>query len=520
MTSRSDGGAASSGPRRNQVRVQMESGPVDEAREEPLRARPRRDDPFSVLIVGDFRGVDLGARAHELPPLAERRPVFVDRDELDRAMASLEPAVRIPVEGGGPPLTVTFRAREDFHPDQLLERVPFFQAIREARKGVLADPPQASADEPGEEDAGAPSPAAGLAGPEGGNGLLDQVLAETPDPHRSNGSGEASGDGRSAGPLGGAGELDALIRRLTREHGVPEAGEEMERRLEVLDAETARQLRRLLHHPGFQTLEARWRGLEFLVRRLETSPKLKVFLLQAHREELLDAATNDLLPRLLHEAARSALGEGAWSTIMLHQAFSSESGDVLAMEGLARAGLATGTPFLAEVDPSLLEDAEGADEGGRAAWGRVRDQDGAPFLGLLVPRFLLRAPYDPEENPCEALEFQELELGEDPELTQLLWGHPAFAAVLLLGTAFAREGWEFRPGSIQEVRGLPVAIHRSDAGPQVLPPTEVVLRGGEARELARAGFMSLTARPGEGSLRLEAFRSIARSGAPLQGPWS
>ena len=518
MTSRSDGGSSSPGSRPSQVRVQMEAGPVDEAREEPLRARPRRNDPFSILVMGDFRGIDLGARADALPPLAERLPVLVDRDEVDRFMASLEPSVRIPVEGGGPPLMVTFRSREDFHPDRLLVRVPFFQAIREARQRLLDDPTSVSVQESDPEEQAPPSsPAHEM---EGGDGLLDQVLAETPDPRRTNGSGEVSGEGSSAGPLGGAGELDALIRRLTREHGVSEPGEEVERRLKVLDAETTRQLRRLLHHPGFQTMEARWKGLEFLVRQLETSPKLKVYVLQVHREELLDAASGDLLPRLLDDAARNVLGEGTWSVVMLHQAFSSEPDDVAAMEGMARTGLTSGIPFLAEVDPSLLEGGDGDEDTQRRAWQRVRAHDGAPFLGLLLPRFLLRAPYDPEENPCETMEFQELETGEDPELTQLLWGHPGFAAVLLLGTAFAREGWEFRPGNVQELRGLPVAVHRSDSGPQVVPPTEVVLRGGEARELARAGFMSLTARPGEGSLRLGTFQSVALSGAPLAGPWS
>ncbi len=413
---------------------------------------------------------------------------------------------------------LTFRSPEDFHPDRLVARVPFFQAIREARKRLLDDPTSVPESETApEEHAPRPSPEEEAAG---GDGLLDQVLAETPDPRRTNGSGEVSGDGSPVGPLGGAGGLDALIRRLTREHGVPEPGEEVERRLDVLDAETTRQLRRLLHHPGFQTMEARWRGLEFLARQLETSPKLKVYVLQTHREELLDAASGDALPRLLDEAAQKALGEGTWSVVMLHQAFSAAPEDVAAMEGMARAGLQMGIPFLAEVDPSLLDSGEGDEERERRAWERVRAHDGAPFLGLLLPRFLLRAPYDPEENPCEAMEFQELELGQEPELTQLLWGHPGFPALFLLGTAFAREGWDFRPGSVREVRGLPVAVHRTAAGPQVLPPTEVVLRGGETGQLARAGFMSLTARPGEGSLRLDAFMSIALSGAPLAGPWS
>ena len=42
----------------------------------------------------------------------------------------------------------------------------------------------------------------------------------------------------------------------------------------------------LLHHPAFRQLEAAWRGVDFLVRRLETGASLKLFLIDVSQEEL------------------------------------------------------------------------------------------------------------------------------------------------------------------------------------------------------------------------------------------
>ena len=55
-------------------------------------------------------------------------------------------------------------------------------------------------------------------------------------------------------------------------------------------------MRRVLHHPDFQTAEALWRGVEFLVRRIETGAKMEIVLYDVSAEELAaDLAANDAL---------------------------------------------------------------------------------------------------------------------------------------------------------------------------------------------------------------------------------
>src|SRR5438093_12822521 len=64
----------------------------------------------------------------------------------------------------------------------------------------------------------------------------------------------------------------------------------------VVDEAISAQMRAVLHHPDFQALEAAWRGLYFLVRRLETDVTLKLYLLDVTKAELAQdvGAASDL----------------------------------------------------------------------------------------------------------------------------------------------------------------------------------------------------------------------------------
>ena len=57
-------------------------------------------------------------------------------------------------------------------------------------------------------------------------------------------------------------------------------------------------MRRVLHHPDFQSAEATWRGVEFLVRRIETGAKMEIVLYDVSAEELAaDLAATDALDK-------------------------------------------------------------------------------------------------------------------------------------------------------------------------------------------------------------------------------
>ena len=81
-------------------------------------------------------------------------------------------------------------------------------------------------------------------------------------------------------------------------------------------------MRRLLHHPNFQALEAAWRSVYFLVRRLETGSALKLCLLDISKQDLaadllaVDDLTSSGTYRLLVEQTVGTAGGMPWALLL------------------------------------------------------------------------------------------------------------------------------------------------------------------------------------------------------------
>src|SRR5262249_2878399 len=82
------------------------------------------DAPFRILIVGDFSG-----RANRCleSKLAGRRPIPVDRDNLDEVLAGMGVVIRLPS------VTLQFSEMDDLHPDQIYRRAGIFGDLPEPR---------------------------------------------------------------------------------------------------------------------------------------------------------------------------------------------------------------------------------------------------------------------------------------------------------------------------------------------------------------------------------------------------
>src|SRR5262249_24482968 len=100
--------------------VQLEVAP-DEQR--PFGSA-ERDAPFRILILGDFSGrANRGVESK----LAGRRPIRVDRDNLDEALAGMDVALRLPG------VVLQFTEMDDFHLDQIYRRARIFGDLPETR---------------------------------------------------------------------------------------------------------------------------------------------------------------------------------------------------------------------------------------------------------------------------------------------------------------------------------------------------------------------------------------------------
>jgi type VI secretion system protein ImpC len=498
------------------------------AGDERLEHAAEADTPFRIAIIGDFSGrapKSFGAK------LAERRAALVDRDNFDQVLAKVCPRIELPLDNQS---LLHFTELDDLHPDRIFESAAIFQRLRQMRDRVadagtfpqvLAEMGLRPAAPPGRSSKPETQPGVTSADVEQfvHGDLLEQAVAET------------QGQPAERRPGRSPDDLQAFVQRIVKPHLVARADPRQAETMTALDRAISAQMRALLHVPDFQALESAWRALLFVVRRVETSDRLKLYLLDISKAEMATdlASAEDLRStstyKLLVEQTVGTPGAEPWALLVANYTFEPTRQDVGLLGGLARIAHAAGAPFLAAASPRLLgcqsaaelpyprdwkppagtEDARG--------WSALRKLPEACYAGLALPRFLLRLPYGKETDPAEIFDFEEM--SQSPAHEDYLWGNPAFACAALLAQAFSKEGWRMRPGTIRQIDGLALHVYQENGESYQKPCAEVLLTEDAAEKILDQGVMPLVTLKGRDAVRLVRFQSIADPPRALAGRW-
>jgi type VI secretion system protein ImpC len=460
---------------------------------------------FSILLVANFSGERSDGIA--LDALRARRVPAVDRDNVDDVLASFEPALRFSLGGpdAKPTVSLNFRSLDDFHPDRLVQNVNLLRSLNELRGEALAGRYTQPSVSP--ESAPATPPATG------GGSLLDQIV-----------SGSSGAVPVSAEPPDPS-DLHGYIRHILKPHLVAEPDAKATALAAQIEDAMAAALRAVLHDAAFQRLESAWRGVAFLVGRLETDATLNVHLFDMSREEL----ASDLAPgreigesSLLRVVRRGADGSGAdpFALVALLSSFGSHDADVALLQRLAEMARACNATVLAGGEASLVglpsfvsqPEPEDVSDPARKAWTALRASPDARYVGLVAPRYLLRAPYDPRDEPCETLEF--MEMTTPPAHEDYLWGNSSLVGALLMGQVVA-EGAAVRGAPV--VEGLPVHIYKVGGLAESKPCGEALLTDRVSMRMMELGVMPLLSMKGGDTVRLGRFQSVAEPVRALAG---
>jgi type VI secretion system protein ImpC len=479
-------------------------------------SRPRDEEPFCILVLADLSG--RGSVPGRVP-FAQRRPVAVDFDNLDAVFARLAPRLDFTIAGA--PLTIEFRSLEDFHPDRLFERLGPFGALRRLR-AELNDP--ATFRRAAQALGAPPASEAAPPGPEmpGGAADLERLLGKPPAPV----SGAAAAGGF---------DIDRWLRTVVAPHIGPDATEQRHW-VGVADAAIAAEMRRVLHHPSFQALEATWRGIDRLVRGLETGETLQIFLFDAPREDLerefiatADEPAQSALWRQLCGSDTAAPDARRWSLLVGDYAFGASIAEASLVAALGAIAAQCGAPLLAAArldvlgcaGPRQLGEPQSwtpAEPPAQAGWNALRTSAAASSIGLALPRILARLPYGAGTDPIESFAFEEFP--SRPDHDAYLWGNPAFALALLAGQAFQDAGWDLDLARHVDATGLPTHVYRDDGEARQQPCAEVLLSESAGEAILRCGIMPFLSFRHRDAARLLRWQSIADPAEPLRGPWS
>jgi type VI secretion system protein ImpC len=292
----------------------------------------------------------------------------------------------------------------------------------------------------------------------------------------------------------------------------------------------ARHLDMVLHAPEFQALESAWRSLWYLVSRTETSESLQIRVLDVTKRELLRDCERagefdqSRLFKLLYDQPYGQFYGDPFGLLLGDFSFGPSGEDMQLLEQLGCIAGACHAPFIAGAAPSLLglesfrslseirDLARVAESTDFERWKAFRKSEDARYVGLALPRCLVRRPYGIRPGMPGEFQYEEYLRGDE----DLLWGNPAFPFVACVANAFTRYGW---CGAIRGtegggmVEGLPTWVSHTDNDTEVRSALEIGVTDRREKELSDRGFLPLV---GARNTDYAAFLSVSSCAIPKQ----
>ena len=299
----------------------------------------------------------------------------------------------------------------------------------------------------------------------------------------------------------------------------------LSRDISKIDQLLTRQVNGILHTPEFQELEASWRGLHYLWKSrrsllaesgLDTAaPRVDIRLLDVKKRELkknFDAAgefdQNEFFKKVYEEEFGTP-GGTPYGMIIANYEFSNHPDDIDLLRQLSEVGASAFAPVITAAAPSLL----GMDDFStlertpalepvfqqvrHLKWNSLRKRVDTQFLGLTLPRILMRKPWQDDDSASHHFRF--IEDTGDGTRRNFLWGNAAWAFGANAMRAFVQSGWfaDIR-GAEQGIEGgglvanLPTFDYGADsAGVAIRSSVEACISDTLEAELCEFGFMPL-----------------------------
>lgn len=295
-----------------------------------------------------------------------------------------------------------------------------------------------------------------------------------------------------------------------------------------LDQKISAQVDEVLHHKDFQALESSWRSLKLLIDRTDFRENIKIEILDVRKDELLEdfeeatEISQSGIYKHVYSKEYGQFGGEPYAALIGDYQFTPSNLDMSLLQQLASVGAMAHAPFISSVGPEFfgiesylelpnLKDLYAVFEGPRyIKWRSLRESEDARYLGLTAPRFLVRTPYDPLDNPTKSFIYRE---SVETDHENYLWGNTAYLMASKITDSFAKYRWcpnIIGPQSGGAVEDLPVHLYESFGQLQAKIPTEVLITDRREYELAEEGFIALTMRKGSDNAAFFSANSIQK----------
>jgi type VI secretion system protein ImpC len=337
---------------------------------------------------------------------------------------------------------------------------------------------------------------------EAGGSLLDDILAES--------KMKPSDEGYEIARRG----MQAFMQELLapgKEAGKVDRGA-VDAMIAEIDQRLSAQLNEILHAPEFQRMESAWRSLRFVVERVNFRENIKMEILSLPKEDLqadLDDSpdlTRSGFYKIVYSNEYGVFGGQPFGVMNLNYDFGPGSQDVEMLRKVAAVASMAHCPVITNASPAFfgddtfcnvpnLKDLKSLFEGPQyARWRGFCESEDARYVGLCMPRFLLRVPYGEESLPVRSFNFEE-DVVDHHE--RYLWSYASNALLTRIADSFAQYRWSpniIGPQAGGTVDALPLHTYKAMGEIQSKIPTEILLTERREYELSEQGLIGLTYR--------------------------
>ncbi len=284
-----------------------------------------------------------------------------------------------------------------------------------------------------------------------------------------------------------------------------------------IDGLLCEQTSRILHHPQFLELEAGWRGLMHLADCKDRAGEAPI------RIRVLNASWNELrndfekasdfdrsqLFQLVYDNEFGMPGGLPYGALLADYDVNSRPSDIAVLKSFSQVAAAAFCPIFLNASPSLfgvdrfdqmqhsIDYAKVQGDLDFLAWRQFRETEDSRFVGLVLPRMLMRRPHGVEQISRSGYQFDEIASDRDGHV----WGGAIYGVGETLIRAFGQSRW------LADIRGVqrgidggglvigPVSHDFATDSPEIAskPITDLAISDSLERQLADLGFISLCA---------------------------
>lgn len=295
----------------------------------------------------------------------------------------------------------------------------------------------------------------------------------------------------------------------------------LDREIAVIDALINEQVNAIIHHARFQALEAGWRGVGYLVEQADDDESVIIRVLDISWNEIsrdleraIEFDQSQIFTKIYNEEFGMPGGK-PFGVLLGNYEIRHKRGpgyptdDVDVLRGLGQVAAAAFAPLIVGASPVLfgldsfrelaqpLDLARTFSSADYLRWKTLLDLEDSRFIGITLPRILMRLPYRDDGSATYNFRFQEDV--EGPGHEDYLWGSAAFAFGSVLIRGFKDYGWfaDIRGAPRDRLGGglvedLPIHSFATDApGIATTYSTEVSISDPLEMELSRYGFVAL-----------------------------